>query len=121
VDEIEAAGRGADEGEDHRPLHRAGGDQACGDGARGADPIGTIGAALGIEDIVREVGPDLDRERTRERGERGWPRDAARGGSDGGADRDRHHGCGQGARACRRDPGRERHGVTRIRGTAGTW
>jgi len=113
ADQVEPERRRDRERGDHRALHRARADQAGADGARRADAIRPIGAALGVEHVVREVRPDLDRERAGERGERRAPRDAARGRRARGADRDGHDRGWQRARARRREPDRAAGGCGR--------
>jgi hypothetical protein len=109
-DEVEAEQRGNAERRDHRALHRRGADQPGADRAHRADAIGAVGAALGVEHIVGEVGADLDRERSGERRQGGAPRDAAARRGDRGADDDRHDRRGQRAQPGGADPGRRGRG-----------
>ena len=39
----------------------------------GPEPVGGVGAALGVGVVVGEVGPDLDEDRSRQRGDEGAP------------------------------------------------
>src|SRR5690606_34985770 len=96
--------RGEREGDDHRDAHLGSADEAGGDGARGAEALGGVDTLFRVEDVVREVGADLDPDGAEQRGERrtdpqGADRVRARG-----ADGHRNDGRGEGGGPSGEDP-----------------
>ena len=106
--EIEAAHRREDQHARNAPLHHLGGRQTRLRHAQRSLAGAGIRSPLEVEEIVGEIGGDLDQHRTGQRNERGGPVQPAVAKGERGADEDRREGGRQGPGSRRHEPDGDR-------------